>query len=256
MNWISPNFCLLLLSLIETTRNRGSEWERDAIVSTYVCVHLQIPFTHNTPTGLLSLLHQQGAHLCSVVFAWLISHSLLCPLSASLSLSQMYGQKTWCQRVGETMGLLPLATWIPTQWWPREYPVSNGINGGIEGEGDGEWEEEREFMSDTSEGLCDLKSTIVCCMRVWLRDDKDGLLLDQCVCMCVCVALSVYGWPNWPSVRVLCSHCKDFNPWNISRWTMHSVWDCKHWSVRWSVRFLKSRGEILAPLTGSQLPKW
>jgi len=45
---------------------------------------------------------------------------------------------------------------------------------------------ESEFMSDTSEGLCELKSTIVCCMRLQLRDDKDGLLLDLC---CVCV------WP-------------------------------------------------------------
>lgn len=43
---------------------------------------------------------------------------------------------------------------------------------------------EREFMSDTSEGLCELKSTIVCC-RLQLRDDKDGLLLDLCVCVCV-----------------------------------------------------------------------
>lgn len=130
-----------------------------------------------------------------------------CPLAASLSLFSVsqtdVWTKTWCQSVGETMGLLPLATWIPTQWWPREYPVSNGINGGIEGEGDREWEEERESLCLTHQRDCVNWSPPLSAVWDSSTDDKDGLLLDLCVC--VCGLKSVYIWPNWPKVMVLCS---------------------------------------------------
>lgn len=80
--------------------------------------------------------------ICVTNFTLSVAHSLL----HFSSVDQMYGQKAQSERVGETMGLLPLATWMPTQWWPREYPVSTGINGGIDGERDRTLEKERESL--------------------------------------------------------------------------------------------------------------
>ncbi len=134
-----------------------------------------------------------------------------CPLTASLSLSLMCGQKTWCQRVGEAMGLLPLATWIPTQWWPREYPVSNGINGGLR---ESETERERVYVWHIR-GLCELKSTLLLYesgseMTRWTA------LRPVCVCVWCVYGVALYLSTADPTSEYCAAIVKTiFNPWTI-----------------------------------------
>lgn len=64
-----------------------------------------------------------------------LSRSFL-PLSLFLSFSQLdvWTKETvrWGGVGWGVAGLLPLATWIATQWWPGEGFLSTGINRGIE----------------------------------------------------------------------------------------------------------------------------
>lgn len=159
-------------SLTEDQRNEGD--------TEGVCRHLRIPlqwepvWAHRSVWDTIHLLATLptppigGAHVLTGICVTNLSLSLprlhTLPLFItwlflylSLSFLPLSQLDVWTKEtvgwVRGIVGLLPLATWIPTQWWPGEGFLSTGINAGIEKLKKKEREKRVVLMTNTSEEL-------------------------------------------------------------------------------------------------------